>query len=139
MCSYSRCSHDEAQDGVRSESCPSAIGTGTWFGVPALDRHNRRDRNRVGWARPRWPQAPWIGWNDSARSDTGGLIRIAVPGGRAGEVPQIPASRLRGPSVLRTRASARRPGVILRRRLDSFAQAALCLEVVRLKQLLLAL
>ena len=56
------------------------------------------------WARPSRPDAPWIGWNDSARSATGGQIRIAVPRSRAGEVPQIPACRFRGPSILRTRA-----------------------------------
>ena len=30
-------------------------------------------------ARPSRLEAPWIGWNGSTRSDTGGQIRIAVP------------------------------------------------------------
>ena len=58
--------------------------------------------------------APWIGWNDSARSDTGCQIRIAVPGSESwGGSPDPRLSLSKGRRFSALGQSARRPGEII--------------------------
>jgi hypothetical protein len=94
---------------------------GVWTYRPLIDTTVATGTAAVGLG-PSRPVAAWIEWNESARSDTGGQIRIADPRGSAGELPQIPLDRSRGPSVQSTRASAHRPGFLLRLRNTAVAQ-----------------
>jgi hypothetical protein len=103
-CSYSRCSHDEAQARV-GKRCP-----GFDRRLPVGDEQEC-DRKHSARPEPRRCGLGRVGLSPTDRVERFHPVcrRRSDPNcrpsrSRAGEVPQIPASRSRGPSVLRTRA-----------------------------------